>query len=445
MMIFGRIRWGDYLFIEPRWWQSERSSNFALRDFEVLDLRSATQALTDIVRKDSKFFRTLHRDLLPHRYTVYPSPGSYEESLENERGLEALVQALGAGYSGHGVPPDFARIYVCRRKRVEHVPAPLPNPWKAANQAVEAARQSPRGYVAVETVTAQGIAVPQVQLEVLLADAQVLTRCTDSSGRVHLEPIPQGTCHILVPELDVSLWKPADGDEPTFTGRTARTRWHVVRQGECLTKIAARYGVNAWQDLWNHADNQALRKIRKSPHVLRPGDHVAVPGVRVYEIVRPTDETHRIEILPFAATIRVRVRVRDRRHTGLAGLRYDLAFMQNGSEVRRAGASPTGDDGLIDERVPVGTSAVAFLFIRPKMRLDFVLSELDPTHDEGTEDLVGSGIQARLRSLGYACDAGSDSTSRAVALFQRDHLGRDESEGLADLETCRKLAELYGV
>jgi len=72
MMIFGRIRWGDYLFIEPRWWQSERSSNFALRDFEVLDLWGATQALTDIVRKDSKFFRTLHRDLLPHRYTVYP-------------------------------------------------------------------------------------------------------------------------------------------------------------------------------------------------------------------------------------------------------------------------------------------------------------------------------------------------------------------------------------
>ena len=447
-MICGRKSWREYLFVDAWHWQSAHASDFWLRDHEVLDLWQAAHALEDVARKDKAFLRDLQRDLLPHFYTIHPSPGSYHEALEDEKRLEALSELLGSTSSGHGTPPKSARLYVCRPKPVAHVPRPLPNPWRAANESIAAAKQTPRGYVIVETVTPSGAPVPQVQLEILLADADLLTRCTDSQGQLRLEPVPQGTCHILVPELDGAMWKPTDGGAKEFTGRTGRPRWHVVKQGECLSKLADHYGLSHWQELWSHPDNQALRKRRKSPHVLWPGDQVAVPGVKVYELVRPTDTTHRIEVLQHEATVQVRLRVRDRRQKGLAGLAYSLAFMHRGSEVRRPGAAPTGDDGLIEERVPVGTEAIVITFSRPKLSFRFLVSELDPVLDEGSEEPIASGVQARLRSLGYACEvAGSwnANTRQALALFQREQLGREQPDGRADAETCRKLEELYGV
>ena len=48
---------------------------------------------------------------------------------------------------------------------------------------------------------------------------------------------------------------------------------HTVQQGESVESIAHAAG-HFWDTVWQHPDNAALRQLRRSPHVLLPGDVV---------------------------------------------------------------------------------------------------------------------------------------------------------------------------
>lgn len=52
---------------------------------------------------------------------------------------------------------------------------------------------------------------------------------------------------------------------------------HVMAKNETLAQVAARSGVPVEQ-VWNAPENAALREQRQSPHVVQPGDVVALPA-----------------------------------------------------------------------------------------------------------------------------------------------------------------------
>ena len=52
---------------------------------------------------------------------------------------------------------------------------------------------------------------------------------------------------------------------------------HVVKPGECFTRIAERYGFSDYKALYDHPDNADLKKKRPNPNVLHPGDRIVVP------------------------------------------------------------------------------------------------------------------------------------------------------------------------
>ena len=54
-------------------------------------------------------------------------------------------------------------------------------------------------------------------------------------------------------------------------------RTHIVKQGECLSSLAARFGFLNWKQLYDHPANAKLRQKRPNPNILAPGDEVAVP------------------------------------------------------------------------------------------------------------------------------------------------------------------------
>ena len=66
---------------------------------------------------------------------------------------------------------------------------------------------------------------------------------------------------------------------------------HVVNQGECLSSIAAQYGYD-WDYLWNLSENGDLKRKRKNPNILLPGDVVFVPELTQREEQRGTDQKH---------------------------------------------------------------------------------------------------------------------------------------------------------
>lgn len=52
---------------------------------------------------------------------------------------------------------------------------------------------------------------------------------------------------------------------------------HVVRQGECLSAIAKRYGFASYRIIYDHPDNAELRRARPNPNLLFPGDVIVIP------------------------------------------------------------------------------------------------------------------------------------------------------------------------
>lgn len=248
-------------------------------------------ALADIAgtQGGAELLRNVTAEILPCFDAFDPPPNTCEAAAE-EAGR--LARALGASCGERGAPPRFAQFYVCRLKEPPAPPAAQFDPWASTRNAIAAARAAPRGYVTIEAVTEEEEPVARLRLEVLLADGEVLSRSTDASGRLHLEPIPQGRCTVRVTTVDGAAWHPSTGSAERVEQRYKRA--HVVGRGERLGDIARLYGFYDWRKLWNAPENESLREQRREPQWIRPGDQVAIPGIQIHQVVWPTDQTHRI-------------------------------------------------------------------------------------------------------------------------------------------------------
>jgi putative peptidoglycan binding protein len=214
------------------------------------------------------------------------------------------------------------------------------------------------------------------------------------------------------------------------------SRVHVVRQGECLSQIALRYGHRDYRRVYDHPANAALRADRPNPNVLHPGDKVTIPDLEPKSEEIATTRVHRFEVnVPLK---RLRLRIIDRDGSPLADAPYQLVV---GDEVRE-GRSTDGD-GRLDEPV-IATASHAVLRIADR-ELALALGSLNPTR--GTPDRGISGVQMRLRNLGYPTGAidgiAGRRTCTALALFQADqHL--PETADPTDAATLAKLEEIHG-
>lgn len=311
-------------------------------------------------------------------------------------------------------------------------------------------------YVVVEAVTDTELPAPVagLRLELLIADGEIKSAQTDANGIARVERIQAGRVVIRVLDVDGALWRPLEGDASQPSGSGQRPRVHVAKQGECLSRIARLYGFGSWSKLWNAAENTQLRKRRKSPHVLHPGDEVVVPGVGVHEIIRPTDATHRlaIAIRPY----HLAVRLRD--FNGLPFAQESFELWVAGEAAPRMGE--TDDDGLLRAALPARVAHVEVRCNRLGMRWHFALGALDPLGGgevvvpEGEaparpEHSTISGLQARLHALGYAAGAATghwnEQTERALLAFQAHELGaRDPRSGTWTSDCDDALTARYG-
>lgn len=62
-----------------------------------------------------------------------------------------------------------------------------------------------------------------------------------------------------------------------------------------------------WQTLWDLADNQALRKARKDPYTLAPGDEVVIPDRRIKSHPCTVDRVHSFRIKGVPERVRVQL------------------------------------------------------------------------------------------------------------------------------------------
>src|SRR6185295_6654336 len=82
-------------------------------------------------------------------------------------------------------------------------------------------------------------------------------------------------------------------------------RHHTVTQGESVESIAYAAG-HLWSTVWEHAENAKLRELRKSPHVLHPGDVVFIPPLEEREEKAPAGQSTKFQRKGVPSKVEVR-------------------------------------------------------------------------------------------------------------------------------------------
>lgn len=212
---------------------------------------------------------------------------------------------------------------------------------------------------------------------------------------------------------------------------------HTVEPGDCVESLAARHGL-MWKTIWDHPRNARLKRQRKDPLIIQPGDRLFIPARRERTESRPTEQRHRFKRKGVPSRFRLRLLREGRPRADLPftltidGVVHEGKTDAEGwlevpippdareGELRLTPGDPKDPGGLLEERIPVR------------------LGGLDPV--EST-----TGLQHRLENLGFACGAPGEldeETRAAVAAFQAWQ--EIEATGEPDGATRQALVDAHG-
>ncbi len=218
---------------------------------------------------------------------------------------------------------------------------------------------------------------------------------------------------------------------PLAKGSPVGSGAYKVTQGECLIQIAGDTG-HFWETIWNDPENADLKKARKEPFLLLPGDKVFIPELQVKYEECLLDAHHRFRRKGVPAKIHLCFRT-----DGKPMANRDYRLVVDGAPVRRGTLDA---DGCLEEPVPTGARMAHIVIDDPDENIEYEieLGVLNPHEDR-------DGIVARLINLGYMSsdDADNDEAiARAIGFFQSDH--GFESTGELDDATREKIVEEHG-
>ena len=209
---------------------------------------------------------------------------------------------------------------------------------------------------------------------------------------------------------------------------------HVVKQGECVSSIAASVRL-PWKRIWNDPDNSGLKAERKDPNILLPGDRLTIPDVTVIDSSHATDATHTFITDNDSVRLRLRLVAGD---VPFSNEPFTLLIPDN-DDI----SGTTDSDGRIDVEIPpasmMGTLQVGTTPHDDHIELQF--GSLNPVE-------VLAGVQQRLMNLGFDCGpAGDDGiygrrTRQALLSFQ--HKMTLEPTGKPDDDTRDALKREHG-
>jgi N-acetylmuramoyl-L-alanine amidase len=210
---------------------------------------------------------------------------------------------------------------------------------------------------------------------------------------------------------------------------------HTVQQGECLTRIAAQYGFRDYRTIYNDPGNADVRQKRPNPNMLFPGDIIFIPEKARKEVPAATTKVHHFRVPGSRRFLRIVVEDLDGKK--LASKPYELEI--EGVVVKGV----TGADGLIQRPITVDAENGSLTVGHYTWALS--IAHLNPLSD--VSDNGVSGIQARLRNMGY--DPGpidgimGPLTESAITEFQADNPPL-KVDGICGAHTRARLVEAYG-
>jgi N-acetylmuramoyl-L-alanine amidase len=213
--------------------------------------------------------------------------------------------------------------------------------------------------------------------------------------------------------------------------------WYTVKQGECVSAIAAQYGFADIRAIWDHPQNAALRQRRdQNPNILYPGDRLYIPDKQDSPQSIPTTRTH--SYVASAGMVDIRIAVENVAGERMANKPYTLTI-----DGYPPFTGVTDGDGIVQTRVPA--KAQEGLLEVSEYLWTLRLGALNPMTN--APDNGVSGIQGRLHNLGY--NTGpidgilGPLTKAAIRAFQADNPPL-VVDGICGPKTRAKLIEKHG-
>lgn len=180
---------------------------------------------------------------------------------------------------------------------------------------------------------------------------------------------------------------------------------HVVRQGECISRIAFEYGFFP-ETVWNHPENKDLKELRKNPYVLMPGDVVVIPDKRVKEVSKPMGQRHKFRRKGVPEKLVMKFTRGDE-------LRANEKYVLEIDGKRIEGSTDGG--GVVELDIAPNAKNGKITFVVEGDEYELALGHLDPVTEL-------SGVQGRLRNLGFyhgSVDGEmNEELEEAIRLFQ---------------------------
>jgi len=206
---------------------------------------------------------------------------------------------------------------------------------------------------------------------------------------------------------------------------------YTVQQGDHLSGIAEQFGFQNIDTIWNHPNNADLKKARKDPHILFPGDEVFIPDKTDKSSPAPTTKLNEFKIT--IKLVRLNLKLQDLNSDPIANKPITL-------EVEGTKVPPPTTDGDGKTSSVILKSAKNGVLEVGDLQFPLKIGHLDPIDKQ-------SGQVARLNNLGY--EAGdpvkvdADAFQSAVEEFQCDN-GIKPVTGVCDDATQGKLKEVHG-
>src|ERR1043165_6432377 len=126
-------------------------------------------------------------------------------------------------------------------------------------------------------------------------------------------------------------------------------REHFIKQGECLSSLAKRYGFLDYQTIFDHPKNAELKTKRRNPSVLYPDDVVFIPDHELKEVDAVTEQRHRFQLKKSKTLFRIIVE--DSKEKPFANVRYELTI------ERQTFEGMTDGEGKLEQMIPAGARA----------------------------------------------------------------------------------------
>jgi hypothetical protein len=269
-----------------------------------------------------------------------------------------------------------------------------------------------KSWIGLVLVDQDGAPVPNRPYRVVKPDATPQDGTLDSHGTAMVRDLDPGNCQIWCPYVEPH-------PETSYT----------VQPGDHISGIAQSFGFDDYSLVWNDPGNADLASQRNDPHVLQPGDSLAIPKVQAQAPAnKPTGAKHTFTIQRSPLKLRLRL--------------VDLAAKPvSGAQVTVSGNALTTDgDGVVELTIDKNAKD-APLDTPSSQEVDLTVGGLNPS-----EDTTVAGYKARLFNLGFLWDPtvadADDEMIIAVQDFQAQH--QLPVTGELDDATTTQLLQAYG-